>query len=80
MLRGVATDEVGPGGLIYQVQYVGPSERVYVCPGCRNDVGPGIEHVVAWPTDDVPFGTDAGVRARRHWHSECWRRGLSPHR
>lgn len=76
-LRGIPTDEVGPGGLTYQVQRVGPSDKVYVCPGCHHDVGPGIEHIVAWPTD-APFGTETGVGARRHWHSDCWRRGLSP--
>ncbi len=76
-LRGIALSEVGPDGNSYQVQQVGPSSKTYTCPGCLHQVGPGVEHVVAWPEDGA-FGTEIGVGARRHWHGECWRRGLRP--
>lgn len=76
-LRGVGRTETGPGGDLYQVQYVGPSPRVYRCPGCLRDVGPGVDHVVAWP-EEGRFGVDSGADARRHWHKECWRRKLRP--
>ncbi|WP_069815227.1 ATP/GTP-binding protein [Streptomyces sp. TP-A0874] len=38
----------------------------YRCPGCDQEIPPGVPHVVAWerygPVDD-----------RRHWHRACWR-------
>lgn len=76
-LTGFPVSEPGPGGAMYKVQRVGPSQNVYVCPGCLRDVGPGTSHVVAWP-EEGSFGTEVGVTARRHWHSECWRRKLRP--
>ncbi|WP_432094819.1 ATP/GTP-binding protein [Streptomyces sp. bgisy100] len=37
----------------------------YRCPGCDQEIPPGVPHVVAWaqarPVDD-----------RRHWHRACW--------
>lgn len=78
-LRGVAVTEVGPDGDEYQVQRVGPSPRVYTCPACLQQVGPGVDHIVAWPIE-APFGMPEGVGARRHWHSECWGRKLRPAR
>jgi hypothetical protein len=47
----------------YDVRSVGVSDRVYLCPGCAQDII-GVAHVVAWPQgrpDD-----------RRHWHTPCW--------
>lgn len=44
------------------------SSRAYRCPGCQQQVGPGIPHVVVWPADGL-----GGVDDRRHWHTECWR-------
>jgi len=41
--------------------------RAYRCPGCQQEVAPGIPHVVAWPAEGV-----GGVGDRRHWHSGCW--------
>lgn len=76
-LRGIAVTEVGPGGLPYQVQRVGPAQKPYVCPGCLQEVRIGTEHVVAWP-EEAPFGQPSGVEGRRHWHSDCWRRKLRP--
>jgi hypothetical protein len=57
----VPTGERTEGG--YTVRSVGVSDRVYLCPGCAQDVR-GVAHVVAWPQgcpDD-----------RRHWHTPCW--------
>lgn len=40
--------------------------KAYRCPGCDQEIRPGLPHVVAWPVDD----SDAGDR--RHWHTACW--------
>ncbi|MDT0310655.1 ATP/GTP-binding protein [Streptomyces sp. DSM 44917] len=37
----------------------------YRCPGCDQEIPPGVPHVVAWPS----LGT---VEERRHWHGPCW--------
>ncbi|WP_259349598.1 MULTISPECIES: hypothetical protein [unclassified Schaalia] len=76
-LRGVPRSESGPGGDSYQVQHVGGGDKTYICPGCLQQIPAGTEHVVAWP-EDSRFGRPVGVQARRHWHSECWRRRLRP--
>ncbi len=44
----------------------GTAGRYYRCPGCDQEIPPGVGHVVAWPE----FG--AGVDDRRHWHRACW--------
>ncbi|SDS56688.1 hypothetical protein [Microterricola viridarii] len=56
------------------VQPVGGSQagKVYLCPGCRLDITPGVAHVVAWRADGL-MGDDASLADRRHWHSHCWR-------
>ena len=46
----------------------GASDKVYRCPGCQHEVGPGVAHVVAWPADGRGDIVD-----RRHWHTGCWR-------
>ena len=43
-------------------------ERTYRCPGCEQEIRPGVPHVVAWPADGRGDATD-----RRHWHTGCWR-------
>ena len=43
--------------------------KPYRCPGCDQELYPGIAHVVVWPTH-------AGVTSRRHWHTVCWQRRL----
>ena len=65
----VAREEAGPGGR-YQVQETKAGENSYVCPGCGGSIAVGTWHVVAWPIDSL---LDGGVRARRHWHSGCWK-------
>ncbi|MDT0380818.1 ATP/GTP-binding protein [Streptomyces sp. DSM 42041] len=43
----------------------GAAGKHYRCPGCDQEIPPGVPHVVAWaqhgPVDD-----------RRHWHRACW--------
>jgi hypothetical protein len=41
--------------------------KTYRCPGCDQEIRPGVPHVVAWPSDR-PSGEDD----RRHWHTPCW--------
>ncbi|MFY1636612.1 hypothetical protein ACN27F_25605 [Solwaraspora sp. WMMB335] len=42
--------------------------KSYRCPGCVQEIRPGVPHVVAWPADGQGDLTD-----RRHWHRGCWR-------
>lgn len=76
-LHSLRHSEAGPGGLVYQVQYLRSSRKTYVCPGCLRPIAPGTPNVVAWP-EDPPFGMEGGAQARRHWHVACWKRGLRP--
>ncbi|MDH6459993.1 hypothetical protein M2302_000144 [Micromonospora sp. A200] len=46
----------------------GASTKTYRCPGCDQEIRPGVAHLVAWPADGTGDLTD-----RRHWHSGCWR-------
>jgi hypothetical protein len=41
--------------------------KTYRCPGCDQEIRPGVPHVVAWPSD-----RPAGEDDRRHWHTPCW--------
>lgn len=41
--------------------------RPYLCPGCQQDITPGLAHVVTWPAQGV-----GGIGDRRHWHTRCW--------
>lgn len=47
----------------FTVRNVGVSDRVFLCPGCNQDVLK-VAHVVAWPSGDPD--------QRRHWHTPCW--------
>jgi hypothetical protein len=55
-------------GLTYAVRAVSgqAATKPYRCPGCDNEIHPGIAHVVCWPADDV------SAEDRRHWHTACW--------
>ena len=44
--------------------------KSYRCPGCNQEIYPGMAHMVAWPS------RAAGVESRRHWHTACWQRRL----
>jgi hypothetical protein len=52
------------------------SARSYRCPGCDQELRPGVPHVVAWP--------EGRPDDRRHWHTPCWGargvRGVKVHR
>jgi hypothetical protein len=39
--------------------------KPYRCPGCLQEIRPGVPHVVAWPAE-------SSADDRRHWHSACW--------
>ncbi len=55
------------GGEEWVVQTVaGTAGRHYRCPGCDQEIPPGVGHVVAWPAHG------GGVDDRRHWHRACW--------
>ncbi|EEI17885.1 MULTISPECIES: hypothetical protein [Corynebacterium] len=58
-------------GEIYCVRQIGSqaATKFYVCPGCNQNIPPGVAHVVAWPRD-----TGRGADERRHWHRHCWDR------
>ncbi len=43
----------------------GSTGKTYRCPGCDQEIPPGVGHVVAWPEHH-------GVDDRRHWHRPCW--------
>ena len=43
-------------------------QKLYRCPGCDHEIRAGVQHLVIVPTSDTS--------ARRHWHTECWRREL----
>ncbi|MFD0785128.1 hypothetical protein ACFQZ8_14575 [Micromonospora azadirachtae] len=45
----------------------GSSVKTYRCPGCDQEIRPGVPHVVAWPADGRGDLSD-----RRHWHRGCW--------
>jgi hypothetical protein len=42
--------------------------KLYRCPGCDQELRPGVAHVVVWPADA------AAAEGRRHWHNACWQR------
>jgi hypothetical protein len=43
----------------------GAAAKHYRCPGCDQEIPPGVPHVVAWPRH-------GDVDERRHWHRACW--------
>ncbi|MEU5020026.1 ATP/GTP-binding protein [Streptomyces angustmyceticus] len=44
----------------------GGAAKHYRCPGCDQEIPPGMPHVVAWPRH-------GDVDDRRHWHKACWK-------
>ena len=67
--RGVAAVQTWQDGQ-WQVRAI-PGDaavKIYRCPGCQQEIRPGVGHVVAWPADGRGDLTD-----RRHWHTGCWR-------
>jgi hypothetical protein len=45
--------------------------KSYRCPGCDQEIPPGVPHLVVWPIETIDGS--AGESARRHWHAGCWR-------
>ena len=45
----------------------GSPGRYFRCPGCDQEIPPGVGHVVAWPDRG-----ETAVEDRRHWHRACW--------
>ncbi|MGP6173425.1 hypothetical protein [Corynebacterium sp. A21] len=67
-------EQEGPGwtyGEPYLVRQMGShaAKKFYVCPGCNQNIPPGVAHVVAWPKE-----IGRGAEDRRHWHKPCWER------
>jgi hypothetical protein len=46
---------------------VAAATKTYRCPGCDQEIRPGVAHLVTWPA-----GTGR-AEDRRHWHGPCWR-------
>ncbi|MDH4112584.1 MAG: hypothetical protein OEV60_07890 [Actinomycetota bacterium] len=51
----------------FEVRTVG-GQKPYRCPGCDHEVRASLVHLVVVPVGDAD--------ARRHWHTECWRKEL----
>ena len=49
-----------------EVRRIQPYEarKRYVCPGCNQDIEPGLGHLAVVPRD--------APDRRRHWHHACW--------
>jgi hypothetical protein len=66
MRRGVERVQAHPDGE-WLVRNVPGADKPYRCPGCDQEIPPGVGHVVVWPADERGDLTD-----RRHWHTGCW--------
>jgi len=71
LTRGFERTEVRRGET-WKVRRVTAQEKEYTCPGCHQVIPAGVAHVVAYREDHL-FGAEAGLRERRHWHTNCWR-------
>ena len=71
-ITGGVRTETGPGGLTFNVRNIPSGQKEYRCPGCQQIIASGTPHIVAW-TEETLWGAQAGLEARRHWHSACWR-------
>jgi hypothetical protein len=49
-----------------EVQRIQPyqARKSYLCPGCNQDIPPGVGHLVVVPR--------MAPDLRRHWHHGCW--------
>jgi hypothetical protein len=73
MMTGWRRTEVRRG-VAWNVQPVSAvqAQKSYICPGCGQEIVPGVSHLVAWRADGV-MGDAADIAARRHWHLHCWK-------
>jgi hypothetical protein len=53
-------------GMEVEVRRIQPYEanKIYLCPGCNQDIPRGTGHIVAVPIEAADL--------RRHWHRGCW--------
>jgi hypothetical protein len=58
---------VGTEGVVVRA-VSGEKSKTYRCPGCQQEIRPGVPHLVVV--------TDEDLTGRRHWHTPCWRREL----
>jgi hypothetical protein len=67
--RGVERVQVSADGswLVRHITTDGAT-KVYRCPGCDQEIGVGVAHIVAWPNDER-----GDLNDRRHWHTGCWK-------
>jgi hypothetical protein len=49
-----------------EVRFLHPfqARKTYLCPGCQQEIPPGLGHLVIVPRDQPAD--------RRHWHRACW--------
>lgn len=59
------------GGRQWRVRQIPAGEKTYRCPGCDQEIRPGVPHVVVWPVEGLAGFVGEGER--RHWHTSCWR-------
>jgi hypothetical protein len=65
--RGAARRDSGADGdWLVRTVTGAAATKTYRCPGCDQEIGLGVAHLVVWP-DDV-----GGAENRRHWHTACW--------
>jgi hypothetical protein len=66
--RGVPTVQAFAGAewMVHSIPG-GAAAKTYRCPGCDQEIRPGVAHVVAWPVEGW-----GDVNDRRHWHTGCW--------
>jgi hypothetical protein len=55
------------GEYIVQAVTGAQAGKAYICPGCNQQIVPGVSHVVVWSEFEGP-------ESRRHWHTPCWNR------
>lgn len=67
-LARLASSMLGPPAarLAGYVVRTSTSQKSYRCPFCQGIIGPGVQHVVAYP--------EGSLDDRRHYHSACWSR------
>jgi hypothetical protein len=68
---GLQNIEEGPDGA-WVIRTIAPANatKPYRCPGCDQEIPPGVGHVVAWRADE------RSAEDRRHWHRSCWQARL----
>jgi hypothetical protein len=63
-----AVQQYQDGDWMVRSIFGGAATKTYRCPGCMQEIRPGVAHIVAWPADERGDESD-----RRHWHTGCWR-------